>query len=342
MRCKERFNHALVFLAQQAAGGIDQPAARLHQPRRRRQDGLLLDAQFVNRLGRLAPLDVRVAPQSAQAAARRIDQDAIQLAGQAFDLGVVLVRDPGRMDIGQATARQPWPQFGQPFFRHVKGIQAAGVAHQRPERQCLPAGTGTKVGHHLAALRADDVRQQLTTLVLHFNRPAFEQWQILQRRFLVHPQAERRVQGWLADDRRLFQRRHHLFAGGLERVDAQVQRRGSVQRVGQAQGFFLAVLRHQFLVQPGRQFGLHCRRQQGAIDLQYAAQPLTLAVGHSRQRFDAGGFGQPEQSQPPHHRVAAAGGKLSVKTAMTQDGIDRLGDQATFAPAQLGVRAEIM
>ncbi len=57
----------LVLIVEEAAGGVHQPAAALEQARRAGQDGRLLDHQLFDRLGLLAPFDVGIAAQRAQA-----------------------------------------------------------------------------------------------------------------------------------------------------------------------------------------------------------------------------------------------------------------------------------
>jgi hypothetical protein len=87
---EEGVDDVLVLLGEDAAGGIHQAAAGPHQPRRRGEDGGLLDGQLGDALRRLAPLEVGIAAQGAQPRTRRIDQHAVGLAGQALDANVVL------------------------------------------------------------------------------------------------------------------------------------------------------------------------------------------------------------------------------------------------------------
>ena len=51
MRRKKCVDDLLVFRGQQAAGGVDQPAAGFYQPRRGVEDRGLLDHQFGDALG---------------------------------------------------------------------------------------------------------------------------------------------------------------------------------------------------------------------------------------------------------------------------------------------------
>jgi hypothetical protein len=191
------------------------------------------------------------------------------------------------------------------FLGDVEGVQAAGVAHGRAQGQRLAAGAGAEVHHHLAAAGADDLGQHLAALVLHFDRAFLEQRQVLQRRLLQHAQAQRRVRHRLGGDRRLGQLGHHVVAVGLDRVDAQVQRRRGVQHGGQRHGFFLAELGDQLVVQPGRQVGLHLWRQQAAVDFLDAGEELVFRL-RSRRR----GHSMPTVSDRPSRASLRIDGML--------------------------------
>ena len=154
------------------------------------------------------------------------------------------------MHVRQAAARQARLQFRQTLFRHVERIQAAGIAHDRAQRQRLAAGAGAKIDDHLAALGADDLRQQLAAFVLHLDRTVLEQRQILQRRLFDDANAQGRKRRRLAQDRRLRQFGNDFLARRFQRIDAQVQRRRLVQRLRQFQRGRFAVARDQFIVQP--------------------------------------------------------------------------------------------
>src|SRR5687767_5709745 len=67
----------LVFLFEDAAGGIDEPSPRLHQGAGRSEDRTLLLRELADGLRSVAPFEVGIAPQRAEAAARRVDQDSI-------------------------------------------------------------------------------------------------------------------------------------------------------------------------------------------------------------------------------------------------------------------------
>ena len=116
--------HRLVFLLEQAAGGVDQPPARLQQAARRGEDAPLLLHQLVDSLRAVAPFQLGIAPQGAEAAARRIDQDPVELAGEALDARVLARGEHHRMHVGDAGARA----------RAAQATRAASATCQR--RRC--------------------------------------------------------------------------------------------------------------------------------------------------------------------------------------------------------------
>ena len=105
VRGLEGVGDGIVLLMQYAAGGVDQPAARPEQPRRGAQDAELLARELLDGPRAMPPLQVRVAPQRSEAAARRVDQHAVELAGKTLRAGVVLARKGDRMDIGDSRPR---------------------------------------------------------------------------------------------------------------------------------------------------------------------------------------------------------------------------------------------
>jgi hypothetical protein len=143
--------------------------------------------------GRLAPFQVRVAAQGAQAGAGRVHQHPVELAGQALHLGVPFVGDEQALDVGQPGAGQARLQFGQALFRHVEGIEAAGAVHQGAQQQGLAAGAGAEVAHHLAPARRQQEAQQLAALVLDFEAAVQETRMFLQGRLALQADAQGRV-----------------------------------------------------------------------------------------------------------------------------------------------------
>ena len=118
----EQLGDSLVFLRQDAAGRIDQTSAGLHHARRAVQNSRLLGRHLVDRLQTLAPFQIRVAAQRAQAGTRGVDQHPVDLAGQALDPVVPLVGQGRRMHIRQPAARQPRLERIQAMGRGVKGV----------------------------------------------------------------------------------------------------------------------------------------------------------------------------------------------------------------------------
>src|SRR5438105_3832712 len=68
----------LVLLDEQRAGRVDEPAARLYQPRRAGQDVALALDQLGEVAQRAAPLAVRVAAPAADTEARRVDEHPVE------------------------------------------------------------------------------------------------------------------------------------------------------------------------------------------------------------------------------------------------------------------------
>jgi hypothetical protein len=343
VRGQEALHDGVVFFIQQAAGRVDQAAAEFHQARGTVQDRSLFLGHLGDAVDLLAPLHIRIAAQRAHARARRIDQHAVDLAGQALDLGVAFVRDHHRMHVRQAAARHARLQLGQALFRHVEGVQAAGIAHDGADGQRLAAGAGAEVDHHLAAARAQQLGQHLAALVLDFDRAFLEQRQVLQRRFLHDAQAGRGVRGRLGDDRRGGQLGDDLLAVGLQGVDAQVQRRRRVQHGGQLQGLFLAVLGDELVVQPVRQVGALLRRQQRTVDFLDAGQEGGFVFAQAAQRFGADGVGHAQQDQAAHGRAGAGAetAEVGVEALVAQYRVDALGNGAALAAAQAGMVLEV-
>ena len=161
-----------------------------------------------------------------EARARRVDQHAVDLAGQPLDAVVALVGDLRRMHVRQPAAREPRLERVEPVGRGVEGVEPAGVAHRRAERQRLAAGAGAEVDHHLAALGVEQQRQQLAALVLHLDVAAREDIELVQRRLAVDAQAPAaNTASARPRCRPAASSRLHVVALGLERVDAQVERR---------------------------------------------------------------------------------------------------------------------
>src|SRR5437867_10395033 len=104
---------AAVFFLEDAASGINEPPARLHEPRGGGENRFLLFHELRNILGRLAPLHVGIAPQRPEAAAGCIHEHAVDLTGEALHARVVHALDPLRVHVGQSRARKPELEPGE-------------------------------------------------------------------------------------------------------------------------------------------------------------------------------------------------------------------------------------
>ena len=341
MRGEELHDDRLVLRLQHAAGRIDQATARLHQARGAGEDRALLGREFLDRVARLAPLEVGIAAQRAQPAAGRVDQHAVDLAGQSLDLGVVLAVDQHRVDVGQPAARQARLELGQALLGHVEGIEAPGRAHRRAQRQGLAARAGAEVDHHLAAARRYQRAEQLAALVLHLDQAVLEDRQLGQGRLADHAHAVRRERGLAGLDAGGLERVEHLVAGGLLHVHAQVQRRRVVDRGRELREPVGIEALRQRLVDPVGQVGAHAQRQAGRVDLGDVVEPGPFGLGHmGLERRAARRLHQPQQGQAARRRAGAALGQVRVFHLPAQHREHRLGDHATLGMAELGMRAE--
>ncbi len=108
---KKIVHDIVVLLAQQTTGGVHQPPVGFHQRGGGREDFFLVGGERGQVDG--APLDVRVAPERAGAGAGRVDQHAVDLAGQPPDAFVIFMGDGHGPDVLQAGAFQPRLEFLQ-------------------------------------------------------------------------------------------------------------------------------------------------------------------------------------------------------------------------------------
>src|SRR2546422_7822809 len=92
MGIRESVDDRLVSLPQDAARGVNEPPAGLYQARRGLENAPLLSGKLQDRLRPMPPLQIRISPQRAETAARRVDQHPIELSGQAFGASVVVAR----------------------------------------------------------------------------------------------------------------------------------------------------------------------------------------------------------------------------------------------------------
>ena len=253
----EALDHRLVLRLQDAAGRVHQPAPRLHQARGRAQDAELLLRQLDDRVGTVAPLEIRVAAQRAEAAARRIDQNPVELAREPLGAHVALARERERVNVRDPRARRARRERVQPLGRYVHRVQTARAAHEHRQRQRLAARAGAEVGHHLASPRRHQVGEQLAALVLHFDQTLLEQRVAVDRRLAREPDPSRRVRRRRAVDAARGERRERALPIGAREVDAQIERRRVQQPLRDAHRLRRPLLRLEALPQPVRQVGSH-------------------------------------------------------------------------------------
>ena len=109
---------------------------------------------------RLPPLEIGIAPQRAEPAARRVDEHAVDLAGEALHLGVVLAAQQMRMQVRKPRALQPRLQPREPRGRDVERVDAALRMHHRAEHQRFAAGAGAEIDDELVAARRDEIARR--------------------------------------------------------------------------------------------------------------------------------------------------------------------------------------
>ena len=134
-----------------------------------------------------------IAPQRAEAAAGRVHQHAVELAGEALRAHVALARQHDRMHVGDARARRARRELAQALLRHVHRVDAAGAVHQHRQRERLAARAGAEVRDHLAAPRREQVGEQLAAFVLHFERAVEEQRVAVDLRLALEADAGGRI-----------------------------------------------------------------------------------------------------------------------------------------------------
>src|SRR5882672_7982652 len=266
---QEILDNPTVFLVENAAGGINEPPARLHQPRGGGENRFLLFHELDDILWRLAPFHVGIAPQRPEAAAGRVHQHAVDLARQTLHARVAHALDPLRVYVRQSRARESGLQPGEPLRGDIERVEASRRAHERPEGERLAARTRTEIYHHLAALGRDQMAEQLAAFVLDLDAAVKKQRMPVDRRFLLEPDPFGRVRrrgGAKPIGREAFERR---FARDLQRIHTQVERRILQQPLRQGQQRPFVVAGTQAFDRPIGKLALHLeglRRGRLALD----------------------------------------------------------------------------
>src|SRR5262249_33773869 len=130
----------LVFLAEQRAGGIDEPAARLYEARRAVEDLGLQRREPGEFLRPRPPFRIGIAPPCAGTGEGRIDEDALEALAVTLDPFVALAGERLALhDAGPGPA-EPLRRALEPQGRDIAGDEMPAVAHGSGERQRLAAG----------------------------------------------------------------------------------------------------------------------------------------------------------------------------------------------------------
>ena len=230
MPLEERRDLVLVLGRQHGTGGIDEAAARLHQARRGVEDLGLLGHQLGQVLGLQGPAAVGIAPPRAGAGTGRIDQHAVEGLGLALQPFAVVDIEGTALDIVGAGAAQALGRAVEARFVDVHGHDAALVVHARGHGQGLAAGAGAIIGDLHAGLRIDQGGHELRALVLDFDQTVLEGLARHDREASREAQPVRRVAHGFGVDALAGKCCLRLLHGGLQLVDAEIDRRRRLQR----------------------------------------------------------------------------------------------------------------
>ncbi len=221
----------LVLAAQHRAGDIGDATTDLHQLGGLRHDAGLQGMQTLDLFLGQTPRVLGVATPRARARARRIDQNQIGFVVQVFQTTAVLA-DQDQFGLDARTLQTRTDVF-QTLGDHVRGDQTALPHHRLGQTQRLSATTGAIVNDGRARLGVGQRADDLAAFVLNLETAFLEAFQRLNvgRRLGRQTQAQFRP-------RRFFRRQFggaklalNVLAGGLQAVDAQVDRRARGHQV---------------------------------------------------------------------------------------------------------------
>ena len=222
----------------------------------------------------------------------------------------------------------------------VEGVEAAGVAHLRAEREGLAATAGTEIDHHLAAPGTGHQREQLAAFVLHLDQPFRDDRVLLQRRLAGDADADRRIRCRRRVDRIGAELLEHGIAAGAGDVDAQVQRCRRVDARDPRPEF----VAEQRLHAPGEPLGQQVAerfRQRAAVDRSAARQPLDLrrVEGRAQDAF----VGLPgEHDEAAIHLALAGAGEMAQQRQLADDGVGGFRQRVPLAlPEAAGLAEEV-
>ena len=350
MTLEEALDLPLVLGRQHRAGGVDQPAARLHQARSGIEDGGLLGHQLGQILGPERPAPVGISAPRAAAGAGHVDQHAVEGAGLALQPFAIVGVDGAALDIVRAGAAQALGGAVEALLEHVHGDDPALVVHAGRHGERLAAGAGAIVGDLHAGLGIDQGGDELRALVLDFYQAVPEGLARHHRQAALEAEPVRGIAHGLGVDALALQRRARLLDRGLQAIDAQVDRRRRLQRgdlaaPGLAVGL-LEMRRHPFLDVEPHPVGLLGMGQRMALHLAQRAQfrfverrrPVSAAVEHRLDLAQLELVGQQQVGGDDGARRAAA---MERRMARALEPPEELAVAAQDAPHALGHGAAI-
>ncbi len=337
---EEGVHDGLVLLTQQAAGGVHEAPARLHQPGGGGEDGRLLGGELRHGVRRLAEFQVRVAAQGAQAATGGVHQHPVGLAREALHLHVVLPRDEQGVDVGEARTGEARLQLGEALLRHVEGVEPPLGVHEGAQEEGLAPRPGAEIHHHIAAARGEEQAQELAALVLHLHLAREEERVALQGDLAGEADAEGGIGRGGGFDALRAEGGKHLVAVGQQGVHAQVQGRGLLEDAAQDQGLRFPVLGGEALPQPVGQVRLLGGGEGGLRSLG-GLEPFVLVVLELGFQLADAAPHQACQGEQDELARAGAGGDAVEEALAAQDGVHRLGHELPVPRAHLGMFAEI-
>ncbi len=246
------------------------------------------------------------------------------------------------MHVRQPRARESRLEVGEPLGDDVECVETAMRAHQRAQQQRLASGAGAEIDDHVAALRRDQKADQLAALVLDLDRAVLQQRMLGELRPPGDPQPERRVGRRFGGDAERRQRAARGVTRRLQRIHAEVERRGSEQRAGECRAFLFAERVAEACPQPvgkvrgdggrerRREARLECAQPDGIGFLQHAFQ-----LPHAVAEF-------PRDHGEREFRRMRRLGQLLQGAPATQVRIHAFGDERPVVLAHRRMAAEEM
>src|SRR5260221_140724 len=337
---QEILDNSSVFLVENAAGSIDEPPARLHQPCGPGENRFLLFHELGDILRRLAPFHVGIAPQRPEAAARRVPQHAVDLARQTLHARVVHAFDPLRVHVREPRARESGLQPGEPLRGDIERVQAPRRAHKRSEGERLAARACAEIHHHLTALGRDQMAEQLAAFVLDLDAAVKKQRVPVDRRLLLDPDPFGRVRrrgGAKSVGQEAFERR---FARDLQRIHAQVEWRVLQQPLRQSEQRRFVVAGAQAPDRPIGKLALDLeglRRGRLALD---RGEPLGFVA--AQPRVELAQIGPEERGPGRESKTPRTLGRRDAleKPSAPERRVHRIGDRGAVALANFRMAAK--